>query len=31
MSCKDGDTKPVDETALGYVLGLIEQLKKGVD
>ena len=31
MSCKDGDTKPDDETALGCVLGLIEQLKKGVD
>ena len=31
VSCKDGDTKPDDETALGCVLGLIEQLKKGVD
>ena len=31
VSCNDGDTKPDDETALGCVLGLIEQLKKGVD
>ena len=31
MSCKDGDTEPDDKTALGCVLGLIEQLKKGVD
>ena len=31
VSCKDGDTEPDDKTALGCVLGLIEQLKKGVD
>ena len=31
VSCKDGDTEHDDKTALRCVLGLIEQLKKGVD